>query len=53
MRDIRYSEFIHGLKLANILLDRKTLSEMAIHDPEGFDLVVAEVRKAMPAPHAN
>ena len=36
-RGLRYSEFIHGLKKANIELDRKTLSEMAIHDPAGFD----------------
>ncbi|MEM9827628.1 MAG: 50S ribosomal protein L20 [Planctomycetota bacterium] len=37
---IRYSEFIHGLKLAEIDLDRKTLSEMAIHDEAGFKSVV-------------
>jgi large subunit ribosomal protein L20 len=49
MRSLRYSEFIHGLKQAEIGLDRKILSEMAIHDPEGFDTVVAEVRKALEA----
>src|SRR5262245_31450398 len=32
-RGLRYSEFIHGLELAKVGLDRKTLSEMAIHDP--------------------
>ena len=32
-RGLRYSEFIHGLEKAKIELDRKTLSEMAIHDP--------------------
>src|SRR5436190_17363095 len=32
-RGLRYSEFIHGLNLAGITLDRKSLSEMAIHDP--------------------
>src|SRR3954452_12231549 len=37
MRGLRYSRFIHGLKLANIKLDRKSLSELAIHDPETFD----------------
>ena len=33
MRGLRYSEFIHGLQLANVMLDRKSLSETAIHDP--------------------
>ena len=43
-RGIRYSVFIHGLKKANIELDRKTLSEMAIHDPAGFDRVVESAK---------
>jgi large subunit ribosomal protein L20 len=30
-RGLRYSEFIHGLEKAKLTLDRKTLSEMAIH----------------------
>jgi len=47
-RGMRYSEFVHGLELANIQLNRKMLSEMAIHDPEGFDQVVELVRQAMP-----
>src|SRR5215211_3401184 len=34
MRGLRYSRFIHGLRLANIALDRKSLSELAIFDPE-------------------
>src|SRR5512134_1544253 len=36
-RGIRYSQFIDGLKRAQIELDRKSLSEMAIHDPAAFD----------------
>lgn len=48
-RGLRYSEFIHGLKLAGIELDRKSLSEMAIHDPAGFDQVTEEVRNALAA----
>lgn len=47
MRDLRYSEFIHGLKLANIDLDRKTLSEMAIHEPEDFDAICEKVKTAL------
>lgn len=46
-RDIRYSEFIHGLSKAGIELDRKQLSEMAIHDPAGFDAVVEQAKSAL------
>ncbi|QQY80370.1 LSU ribosomal protein L20P [Keratinibaculum paraultunense] len=35
-----YSAFIHGLKKANIEINRKMLSEMAIHDPDGFKELV-------------
>jgi large subunit ribosomal protein L20 len=45
-RDIRYSQFIAGLEKANIELDRKSLSEIAIADPPAFDAVVAAVKKA-------
>ena len=48
-RGLRYSELIQGLRIANIELDRKSLSEMAIHDPEAFDVVVAEVKQALAA----
>jgi len=45
--DLRYSEFIYGLKLANIELDRKTLSEMAIHDEAGFKDVCDQVKATL------
>jgi len=48
-RGLRYSEFIHGLDKANIDLDRKMLSEVAIHDPQGFDKIVEEVKQALAA----
>ena len=48
-RGLRYSEFIHGLNKAGIELDRKTLSELAIHDPEAFDKVVEQVKEALAA----
>src|SRR3954447_2733034 len=44
MRGLRYSRFIFGLHQANIALDRKSLSEIAIHDPETFDAITARVR---------
>ncbi len=36
MNDISYSRFMHGLKLANVALDRKVLAELAVSDPDGF-----------------
>ena len=36
LNDLSYSKFMYGLKLANITVNRKMLSEMAISDPEGF-----------------
>lgn len=44
---LRYSEFMHGIKLANIELDRKSLSEMAIHDAAGFKDVCDAVKTAL------
>ncbi|WP_165074323.1 50S ribosomal protein L20 [Paludisphaera rhizosphaerae] len=44
MRGIKYSRFIHGLKLAKVGLDRKSLSDLAIYDSETFDAIVAKVR---------
>lgn len=46
---LRYSEFIHGLKLSNLELDRKTLSELAIRDSQGFSAIVDQVRLALAA----
>ncbi len=40
MRGLRYSRLIHGLRLANIKLDRKSLSDLAIFEPETFDAIV-------------
>ncbi|MDG3005702.1 50S ribosomal protein L20 [Paludisphaera mucosa] len=44
MRGLKYSRLIHGLKLAKIGLDRKSLSEIAIFDSETFDAIVAKAR---------
>jgi large subunit ribosomal protein L20 len=48
-RGLRYSELIAGLNKAQITLDRKTLSEMAIHDPAAFDAVVEQAKSALAA----
>ncbi len=44
MYGMKYSDFIHGIKLANIDLDRKILADMAVHDPEGFKSLVELAR---------
>ena len=46
---LRYSEFINGLLKSGIELDRKSLSELAIHDPAGFAAVVDKVKQALAA----
>ena len=38
-RGIRYSQFINGCKKANIALNRKMLSEIAVDDPKAFDAI--------------
>ena len=45
MNGLSYSKFMYGLKLANIDLNRKVLSEMAINDAEGF-AKLAELAKS-------
>jgi large subunit ribosomal protein L20 len=42
---IPYSRFINGLKTANITLNRKTLADMAVNDPSGFENVITKVKE--------
>lgn len=45
-----YSQFIRGLSLINLKLDRKILSELCINDKEAFKKIVLDVKKAMELP---
>lgn len=45
--EINYSNLMHGLKLAKIEINRKMLSEIAIHDPKGFTDLVKKAKKAL------
>ena len=47
-----YSQFINGLTLANIDLDRKMLADLAVREPEAFTAVINQVKKAMEAKKA-
>ncbi len=42
-----YSQFMNGLKQANILLDRKVLASLAIDDQEGFARIVETAKAAL------
>ena len=44
---LTYSRFITALKKANVLLDRKVLSDMAIKDPAGFDKLAELARQQL------
>jgi len=44
-----YNRFIEGLKAANILLDRKVLSDIAIQDQGAFSQIVAKAKAALEA----
>ena len=47
MHDMNYSSFMNGLKKAGITLNRKMLSEMAIHDAAAFAALVETAKKAL------
>lgn len=47
--DIKYSRFINGLKRAEIGLNRKELSELAIHEPKAFEAIVEKAKAALAA----
>jgi large subunit ribosomal protein L20 len=51
-RGMTYSRLIAGLKAANIGLNRKMLSEIAIAEPKAFDAIVEQAKKALPAQKA-
>lgn len=47
--DMSYSNLMHGLKLAGVTINRKMLSEIAIHDEKGFENIVNTAKKALQA----
>ncbi len=46
---LTYSQFMHGIKLAGLELDRKVLSDLAIREPEAFQAIAATARNALAA----
>ena len=49
---LTYSRFIDGLAKSGIEIDRKVLSELAIHEPEAFKAIVEKAKAALPAKDA-
>ena len=47
LRWMRYSPLIHGLLKAGVELDRKSMAEIAVCDPAGFDTIVETARGAL------
>lgn len=46
---LTYGELIHGLKRADVALNRKMLADLAVHDPEAFGQVVEQAKAALAA----
>jgi len=47
VQGMTYSRFIEGLTKAGVTLNRKMLSEIAIHDPAGFTAIVGQAKAAL------
>jgi large subunit ribosomal protein L20 len=46
---LTYGQFMHGLKLAGVDLDRKVLADIAMHEGDAFRAIVAQAQAALPA----
>ena len=46
---LTYSQFMNGLKLAGVELDRKVLADIAMHEGAAFSAIIAQAKAAMPA----
>ena len=53
LHDLTYSQFMHGLKMMGVELDRKMLAEMAAQDAPAFAELVAKVKEAIAAGEAS
>ena len=53
MRGLRYSQLISGLQRAQVILDRKTLADLAVFDPATFTKIVDLARAHLPQAAAS
>lgn len=49
LHGLSYSQFINGLKLAGIEIDRKVLADIAVHDAEAFGVLAEQVKSKLAA----
>ncbi|MGH9393681.1 MAG: 50S ribosomal protein L20 [Terriglobales bacterium] len=47
LHEISYNQFMHGLQLAGVGLDRKVLADIAVKDPAGFGQLAAQAKQAL------
>ncbi len=47
LNGLNYSQFMHGLKVAGIELDRKVLADLAANQPEAFTALATQVKSAL------
>ena len=47
LNEMKYSQFMHGLKLAGVELDRKVLADLAIKQPESFATLAGQAKDAI------
>ena len=47
MNNISYSKLMHGLKLANIDINRKMLADLAVNDPKAFAAIADQAKQAL------
>ncbi|ODU20343.1 MAG: 50S ribosomal protein L20 [Sphingomonas sp. SCN 67-18] len=48
LEGLTYGQFMHGLKLAGVELDRKVLADIAMHEGDAFKAIVAQAQAALP-----
>ena len=53
LNGLNYSQFMHGLKVAGIDLDRKILADLAVNQPEAFTELAGSVKKALESDDKN
>ena len=46
---LTYGRFMHGVKLAGVELDRKVMADLAMHEPEAFRAIIAQVQAVLDA----
>lgn len=47
LNGLSYSRFMHGLKLADVALDRKVMADIAVRDPQAFTELVVIAKQAL------